>query len=431
MVILAVYTRSIILASKSATDALEQIATYFLPSNLLIISSLKMKVNFVVRRTKKKVGGTVPIEMTSSVKGKRRYVSTGREVKLGDFSSKTQTVRGDKELNEFLKALKARLYAIETTLMNKGVNVSIETVLDMFRNGEQERTMTFLQLFEIHNDNVGKRVKKNLITPATLSKYEVTKEYVTRYIKVELKKDDILIKDITPSFIDNLFVFLLGFMSNNTAIQKMKQVKRVMRFAVDEGFIKVSPFKMTLKKEKKEVQPLTINEVNIIRNKSINIERLAQIRDLFIFECFTGLAFADLMSLNNDDFHTDELGNKWIIKKRHKTNVFATIPLLPIALEILDKYNYHLPHLSNVKYNAYLKELGDICGLKKNLHSHLARHTWATILLNCGMDMVSVSKCLGHANSRITENTYAKVLPDKLFEKVKRVEENLKKEGAF
>ena len=419
------------MASKSATDALEQIATYFLPSNLLIISSLKMKVNFVVRRTKKKVDGTVPIEITISVKGKRRYVSTGREVKLGDFSSKTQTVRGDKELNEFLKALKARLYAIETTLMNKGVNVSIETVLDMFRNGEQERTMTFLQLFEIHNDNVGKRVKQNLITPATLSKYEVTKDYVTRYIKVELKKDDILIRDITPSFIDNLFVFLLGFMSNNTAIQKMKQVKRVMRFAVDEGFIKVSPFKMTLKKEKKEVQPLTINEVNIIRNKSINIERLAQIRDLFIFECFTGLAFADLMSLNNDDFHTDELGNKWIIKKRHKTNVFATIPLLPIALEILDKYNYHLPHLSNVKYNAYLKELGDICGLKKNLHSHLARHTWATILLNCGMDMVSVSKCLGHANSRITENTYAKVLPDKLFEKVKRVEENLKKEGAF
>ena len=390
-----------------------------------------MKVNFVVRRTKKKVDGTVPIEITISVKGKRRYVSTGREVKLGDFSSKTQTVRGDKELNEFLKALKARLYAIETTLMNEGVNVSIETVLDMFRNGEQERTMTFLQLFEIHNDNVGKRVKQNLITPATLSKYEVTKDYVTRYIKVELKKDDILIRDITPSFIDNLFVFLLGFMSNNTAIQKMKQVKRVMRFAVDEGFIKVSPFKMTLKKEKKEVQPLTINEVNIIRNKSINIERLAQIRDLFIFECFTGLAFADLMSLNNDDFHTDELGNKWIIKKRHKTNVFATIPLLPIALEILDKYNYHLPHLSNVKYNAYLKELGDICGLKKNLHSHLARHTWATILLNCGMDMVSVSKCLGHANSRITENTYAKVLPDKLFEKVKRVEENLKKEGAF
>ena len=95
-----------------------------------------MKVNFVIRQTKKKSDGCVPIEMTICVKGKRRYVSTGREVKPGDFSSKTQTVRGNRELNEFLKALKTRLYAIETTLMNKGVNVSIETVLDMFRNGE-------------------------------------------------------------------------------------------------------------------------------------------------------------------------------------------------------------------------------------------------------------------------------------------------------
>ena len=387
-----------------------------------------MKVNFVIRQTKKKNDGCVPIEMTICVKGKRRYVSTGREVKPSDFNSKTQTVKGDKELNEFLKALKIRLYSIETTLMSKDVNVSIDTVLDVFRNGEQERTMTFLQLFEIHNCNVGKRVKQKLITPTTLSKYEVTKDYVTRYIKTELKKDDILVKDITPSFIDNLFVFLLEFMSNNTAIQKMKQVKRVIRFAVDEGYIKVSPYKITLKKEKKEVQPLTIKEVNIIRKKKIDIKRLAQIRDLFIFECYTGLAFTDLMSLNDNDFHIDESGNKWIIKKRHKTNVVATIPLLPIALEILDKYNYKLPHMSNVKYNAYLKEIGDICGIKKSLHSHLARHTWATILLNAGMDMVSVSKCLGHSNSKITESTYAKVLPDKLFEKAKKVNEVLTKE---
>jgi integrase len=377
---------------------------------------------------KKKNDGCVPIEMTICVKGKRRYVSTGREVKPSDFNSKTQTVKGDKELNEFLKALKIRLYSIETTLMSKDVNVSIDTVLDVFRNGEQERTMTFLQLFEIHNCNVGKRVKQKLITPTTLSKYEVTKDYVTRYIKTELKKDDILVKDITPSFIDNLFVFLLEFMSNNTAIQKMKQVKRVIRFAVDEGYIKVSPYKITLKKEKKEVQPLTIKEVNIIRKKKIDIKRLAQIRDLFVFECYTGLAFTDLMSLNDNDFHIDESGNKWIIKKRHKTNVVATIPLLPIALEILDKYNYKLPHMSNVKYNAYLKEIGDICGIKKSLHSHLARHTWATILLNAGMDMVSVSKCLGHSNSKITESTYAKVLPDKLFEKAKKVNEVLTKE---
>ena len=101
-------------------------------------------------------------------------------------------------------------------------------------------------------------------------------------------------------------------MSNNTAIQKMKQVKRVMRFAVDEGFIKVSPFKIILKKEKKEVQPLTLKEVNVIRKKKIDVERLSKIRDLFLFECYSGLAFSDLMSLNENDFHVDESGHKWI-----------------------------------------------------------------------------------------------------------------------
>lgn len=238
-------------------------------------------------------------------------------------------------------------------------------------------------------------------------------------------------KDMSPSFVENLYSYLLSYMSHNTAIQKMKQVKSILRFAVDERYVKVSPFKIVLKKEKKEVTPLTVEEVNLIRNKEISIDRLAKIRDLFVFECYTGLAFSDLSSLEEKDFHIDESGNKWIIKKRHKTDVVATIPLLPIALEILEKYDYRLPCLSNVKYNAYLKELGDICGIKKKLHSHLARHTWATILLNAGMDMVSVSKCLGHANSKITESTYAKVLPDKLFEKVKAVGDILKQSGAL
>jgi integrase len=390
-----------------------------------------MKVNFVIRKTKKKNDGTVPLEMTISIKGERRYVSTGRDVKPSDFNVKTQTVKGNLEFNEFLKALKTRLYSIETFLLTKGINVSIETVLDVYRNGEDARTISLLQLFDKHNEDIRKKVSQKLITESTLSKYIVTRDYVARFLQVELDKDDILVKKLTPSFFESLFVFLLESMSNNTAVQKMKQVKRLMRFALEEGYISTSPFKMVLKKEKKEVNPLTIKEINAIRKKHIDIPRLAKIRDLFIFECYTGLAFADLMSLKNSDFHIDQDGNKWIVKKRHKTNVVATIPLMPISIEILEKYDYKLPRISNATYNIYLKELGDICGIHRNLHSHLARHTWATILLNNGLDMVSVSKCLGHSNSKITESTYAKVLPEKLAEKVNVVTEKLRKEGAF
>ena len=212
-------------------------------------------------------------------------------------------------------------------------------------------------------------------------------------------------------------------MTHNTATHRMKLVKKILRLAVDEGYIKVLPFKMTLKQEKVEVIPLTLEEVNTIKNKEITIPRLSKIRDLFIFECFTGLAFSDLMSLEENDFITDENGQLWILKKRHKTNIVATIPILPVAKEILDKYNGVLPKISNVKYNAYLKELQDICGISKNLHSHLARHTMATYLLNnAGFDMVLVAKVLGHANSRITEAVYAKVLPSTICERLKNIE---------
>ena len=195
--------------------------------------------------------------------------------------------------------------------------------------------------------------------------------------------------------------------------------------AVEEGYISVSPFKMTLKNEQKEVNPLTLDELRKIKNKNISLPRLAKVRDMFIFECYTGLAFTDMVNLRSENIVVDTKGNEWIIKSRQKTKIQSTIPLLPIAKEILMKYQDELPTLTNQKYNGYLKELGDICGIKKNLHSHLARRTFATILLNSGVDMVSVSKILGHANSRITEKVYAKMLPETIMKKVMNVQAKL------
>ena len=129
-----------------------------------------------------------------------------------------------------------------------------------------------------------------------------------------------------------------------------------------------------------------------------------------------------MANLAKENFVTDSEGNEWIVKTRQKTHIQSTIPLLPVAKEILLKYQDQLPTLTNQKYNGYLKEIGDICGISKSLHSHLARHTFATILLNSGVDMVSVSKILGHANSKITEQVYAKMLPKTIMSKVKDVQ---------
>lgn len=383
-----------------------------------------MIVNFICRASKAGKDGKSPLELSIIINGNRKYISLDRKVFVNKFDSKKQKVAGDSAANEYINSLRAKLYSQEVEMIKNGMEITIDTFVDVYKNGFKANTITLLQLFREHNKQFEKKISNGVNTSTTLDKYVVTMEYLASFLKT-LKKDDIMIKDITPMFVEEFFVYLLKSMSNNTAIQKMKRLKKILRIAVEEGYIKVSPFKMTLREEQKEVQPLTIEEVRRIRAKKIDVDRMAKVRDLFVFECYTGLAFTDLVNLTSDNIITDAQGNEWIVKSRQKTKIQSTIPLLPIAKEILLKYGYKLPTLSNQKYNGYLKELGDICGINKDIHSHLARHTFATILLNSGVDMVSVSKILGHANSRITEKVYAKMLPDTIMSKVKGVQDKL------
>lgn len=383
-----------------------------------------MVITFVCRASKAKKDGLSPLELSIIINGKRKYITLDRNVKVANFDSKKQKVKGDAAINEYTVALKVKCYGIETEMMKNGMDVTMDSFVDVFKNGFKANTITILQLFRERNELFGKKIANGVVTGSTLEKYKVTMDYVAAYIKT-LKKDDIMVKEITPMFIEDFFVYLVGLMSNNTAIQKMRHLKKILRMAVEEGYISVSPFKMTLKNEQKEVNPLTLDELRKIKNKNISLPRLAKVRDMFIFECYTGLAFTDMVNLRSENIVVDTKGNEWIIKSRQKTKIQSTIPLLPLAKEILMKYQDELPTLTNQKYNGYLKELGDICGIKKNLHSHLARHTFATILLNSGVDMVSVSKILGHANSRITEKVYAKMLPETIMKKVMNVQAKL------
>ena len=380
-----------------------------------------MVINFICRSSKAGKDGLSPIELSIIINGQRKYITTDRRVKASSFNTKTQKVAKDKATNEYLEALRAKVYAQETEMIKNSTEVTMETFIDIYKNGFTSNTITILQLFKLHNDQFITLVEKNLCAATTLDKYNVTKSYLESFIKEQLNKEDVLVKDITPKMVEDFFIYLLESMSNNTAVQKMKQLKKVLKMAVEEGYIKVSPFKMTLKKEDVEVDPLTLPELRKIRSKKITIERLARVRDMFVFECYTGLAFTDMANLTQDNFVTDANGAEWIIKSRQKTKIKSTIPLLAPAKEVYLKYQGELPTLTNQKYNSYLKELADICGIEKNLHSHLARHTFATTLLNNGVDMVSVSKVLGHANSRITEKVYAKMLPDTILSKVHNV----------
>ena len=176
-------------------------------------------------------------------------------------------------------------------------------------------------------------------------------------------------KDITPSFVENFQNYCLKTLKVNTTNKELKKLKRILEFAVKEGYISVNPFRLTLREEKLDYDVLTKDDIDILLNCKFSEDRLDKVRDCFIFQCYTGLAYSDMAQLTIDDIQDDV-----IYGRRQKTDIQYVVPLLPVAKNILEKYDYQLPIISNQKYNQWLKFLGELSGLNKSLHSHLARH---------------------------------------------------------
>ena len=365
-----------------------------------------MNINFVCRSSKARKNGLAPVELSIIINSERKVISLDRQINPAHWNPKSQSVRNNKEINTYLQAVKQKCYTVQTEMMKRGMDFTLSTFMDCYLNGVV-MSRTLLSVYDEHNREYEKQVMQGINCIATLNKYINARDYLAKYIKDKYGKKDIELKAITPQFIEGHYLYLLQFMNNNSACKILKRLKRIIQICIDERYIDVNPFKIKMKEDKVEIVPLTPEEIKKIKDKTITNDRLSKIRDLFIFQTYTGLAYVDMASLSKDDIR-DGL----IIKNRKKTDVASVIPLLPQAKEILEKYDYILPVLSNQKYNAYLKELGDICGVEKNLHSHLARHTFATTLLNCGMSLSIIAKAMGHANTRITEQTYAQLRVD-------------------
>lgn len=245
--------------------------------------------------------------------------------------------------------------------------------------------------------------------------YEIKEKTYQRYCLV-VEKFKIVVPDkpiiqVTYSDILEYKYYLLNVckLGSSTLCSYLKKAKSIFSYAINNGLITNSPFqKLKIKSEEVEIIPLSKDELSKIANKDFGIKRLDRVRDCFIFACNTALAYSDLVSITIDDIK-EQCGVYYIQKYRVKTGVRYTIPLNDTALNILKKYDYLLPVLSNQKYNSYLKEIADICGIKKNLTTHLARHTAATLMLNSGISIDIVAKILGHSNTRMTQH-YAKML---------------------
>ena len=361
-----------------------------------------MTLNFICRASKARKDGLSPIELSIIIGGDRTVITLDRKVKSTSFNPSTQKVRGDKDLNEYLEVIRRKCYSIETELIRMD-NLNLETFIHSYKYGIKQKEDTLLQIYDKHNELYKDNVLCGKIDNAALYKYKKSKERVADYLQ-SIDKTDIKLKDITPSFIEGYQNYCLKTLKTNTTNKQLKMLKKILSFAVKERLLEVNPFQMTLKEEKLDYHTLTIDDVKYLLSVEITDKRIASIRDLFVFQSMTGLSYADMASLSMDDIKDDV-----IIKRRKKTDVQFVIPVLPIAKSILEKYEYRLPIISNQKYNQYLKVLGDVCKMPMSLHSHLARHSYACILLNSGVDMKTISKTLGHSSMRTTERIYAEM----------------------
>ena len=349
--------------------------------------------------------------------------STGISVKSSQWDKEKERVKGrttealntNLQLDNIASGLQSIFRRIEMSDV-----VSLERIKSEFL-GKKEEIDTLMQLFEKHNGDVAKQVGVS-VGKATLQKYNVCKRHFSEFLEKQYKRSDLKLTELTYVVIREFDLYLRTEVGQNpnTATKTMKTFKTITLLGQKMGVLLHDPFM----NHRFHIEPinrgfLTDEEILCIAHKQINIPRLELIRDIFIFSCFTGLAYIDVSNLTPDYIVT--LGDKqWIMTQRQKTSVETNVLLLDIPKAIIAKYGgktYRngklFPMLTNQKTNSYLKEIADICGIKKNLTFHLARHTFATMSLSKGVPMESVSKMLGHTNIRTTQ-IYARITNKKI-----------------
>jgi site-specific recombinase XerD len=374
-----------------------------------------------------------------TVNGKRAEFSTGRKVHPSKWDSAYGKVIGFsqevRQLNAQMQKIKTDLYRHADKLQDREQPLTAVSLKESYL-GLDKSVKMLLEIFQEHNDQVDSLIGKDFAA-GTAERYRTAKSHLEEYIRNEYRKKDIPVRQVDHAFITGFEYYLKTKRncSHNTAIKYVVNFKKIVRIAYANGWINKDPFanwKVRLKTVEREF--LTQEELQQLMDTEFQAERLEHERDVFLFCCFSGLAYADVKKLTHDDFVIGIDRELWINTKRTKTKTKSNIPVLPTAMMILEKYEDSphlikekvLPVLTNQKMNAYLKEIADLSGVKKNLTTHLARHTFATtVTLSNGVSIESVSKMLGHKNLRTTQH-YAKILNRKVSEDMQLLREKLK-----
>jgi site-specific recombinase XerD len=382
-------------------------------------------INFYVQKTRVAKNGEVPIVMRVTINGQRVVTSINLKVDPKNWNAiagkSIANTRKDYEVNARIDTIRARVMQIHRRMELDGELITAQKVINKYLGRDNKPVIMLLDIFREHNEKC-RKLSGNCMAPGTVERYETSYKHTAAFIELTYGKKDVPVADVNHKFITDYEFYLKAERkcSHNSTVKYLKNFGKIIRIALANGYITKNPFaNIKFKMEEVDRDFLEDHEIKAIMDKPLAIERLAQVRDAFIFCCFSGLAFSDIKGLRSEHIVRDNNGALWIRKKRQKTGNMCNIPLLDPAKEIIDRYKDHpvclergvlLPVLCNQKMNAYLQELADICGIRKHVTTHTARHSFSTsVALANGVSIENVAKMLEHSDTKMTRH-YARVL---------------------
>ncbi len=391
------------------------------------------------RQSKRTKDGSVPVYLRITIDSKRTEVSTRTSVPVEKWVPGLGRVKGSgeeaKRLNQGILNFEHRAREIYHRFIEQGKIITIDTIKNELLGIDHKQRMLMEQFRIVVKDL---RERTNLgYAAGTVKNWSVTEGHLEEFLLKHYQVNDITFKQLDQKFIADFerFARTNWGCGNNAALKHIQRIRKVVKKAVSDDWLMKDPFMGFEGKQSKTHRTfLTDQELEAIKNKTFDFDRLERVKDVFVFCCYTGLAHVDVEKLTPDNIVIGIDGKKWIYTFREKTDNKSNIPLLPEVLEIIEKYHDHpacinserlLPVITNIKTNAYLIEIASVCGIKKNLTFHMARHTFATtITLTNGVPMETVSNMLGHSKITTTQ-IYAKVLENKVSEDMSRLQKKL------
>lgn len=383
--------------------------------------SYKLHILFYIDKVKINQKGQCPMKCRITYKKTRKQFSTGIFIDPNKWSSKKQkAIPPNNEytiLNNKLSLIRQQIDKAFLMLQILPNEFDVDDIYRKYKGEDSKEEITILGAYDLHNQKTKKLIGIDF-NKLSWSRYVESRRKVALFINKFYKRKDVRLKDLDLKFIQDLEYFFKTELNlkQATVYRSMQRVKKIIQFAISENYLKKDPFHLYKnKKYKTVIVYLTDEELKRLEYHKFSQKRLEQVKDMFIFCCYTGLAYTEMSTLSSKNIEIGFDGKEWIQMIRKKTNKKLSIPLLPKAKEILDKYNNELPEISNQKFNSYLKEISELLSIDKKLTHHIARKTFATtVLLYNNVPMEIVSELLGHSNMNITQAHYGKIVQNKV-----------------